>query len=239
MFAPPADSNFASAITLSRESRDAIPPPLRPSTGACATLVEASTDRRGALESFVAQRFFEVYGARIHAFLPRLFGAQDRRGALAAVFGLRGADQGPLFLEQYLDAPVEILVAASFGRHAGRRQIAEVGNLAGASPGALRSLIPTLTHRLQDEGYRFVAFTGSARLCNGFSRLGLPLRVVAPAPPERLPEAERALWGRYYDHQPSVMLGDVDLGVELLSALAERPAELRAQLAPLARVGAP
>jgi hypothetical protein len=239
MFAPLSESSFESSVTPSRESADAASPAGRHSTGACSTLIEAPTDRRSALETFVAQRFFEVYGARIHAFLPRLFGAQDRRGALSAVFGLRGADQGPLFLEQYLDAPIEALVATSFGHQAERRHIAEVGNLAGASPGALRSLIPTLTQRLHDEGYRFVAFTGSARLCNGFSRLGLPLRVVAPAPPERLPESERALWGRYYDHQPSVMLGDVALGVELLRALADRPAELRAQLAPLARVGAP
>ena len=239
MFAPSPDSSVEPAVTPGRDSAGAAEPAPRSACGGYTTLLEASPDRRGALEAFVAQRFFEVYGARIHAYLPRLFGAQDRRGALTAVFGLRGADQGRLFLEQYLDAPIETLVATRFGRHADRREIAEVGNLAGVSPGALRSLIPTLTQRLHDEGYRFVAFTGSARLCNGFSRLGLPLRVVAPAPPGRLPETERILWGRYYDHQPSVMLGDVALGVELLRALADRPAELRAQLAPLARVGAP
>ncbi len=202
-------------------------------------LVEAAPDERASLEAFVAERFFEVYGARIHIFLPRLFGARDRRGHVTAVFGLRGADQGPLFLEQYLDAPIESIVASTFGQHVHRREIAEVGNLAGASPGALRSLIPLLTQQLHGGRFRFVAFTGSVRMCNGFSRLGLPLRVVASAPPERLPPAERAPWGRYYDHLPSVMLGDITQGIALLRTFADEPELLRAQLAPLSRVGAP
>jgi len=234
MFAPASEENLqTSTVATTSEARSARSP------GGCATLFEAAPDRRAQIESFVAQRFFEVYGARIHSFLPRLFGARDRRGAIAAVFGLRGAEQGPLFLEQYLDAPVEVMVAETFGRQVPRRRIAEVGNLAGVSPGALRHLIPTLTQRLYEEGYRFVAFTGSARLCNGFSRLGLPLRIVAEAPPDRLPEAERALWGSYYEHRPSVMLGDVALGMKLLRALAEEPAQLKAQFSPLSQVGAP
>lgn len=195
--------------------------------------------QRGALERFVARRFREVYDARVTHFLPRLFGAREPRGGLAAVFGLRSAADGPLFLEQYLDMPIESAICERFGNRAARAAVAEVGNLAGATPGALRALIPALTQRLADEGFAYVSFTGSSRLCNGFAKLGLPLRSVAPAAVDRLPWSERGSWGRYYDGSPEVMVGDVAMGARLLEAYARHPQVLRAQLAPLASVGAP
>lgn len=202
-------------------------------------LTEACARGRSTLERFVARRFRETYNAQVTQFLPRLFGARDVHGRLVAVFGLRRAIDGPLFLEQYLDMTIEAAIASIFGAPVGRHAIAEVGNLAGATPGALRSLIPALTQRLFDEGFTHVAFTGSGRLCNGFARLGLPLRVVAAAEPDRLPATERQSWGRYYQSAPAVMVGDVSVGVRLLEAYARHPQVLRAQLAPLAGVGAP
>jgi hypothetical protein len=198
-------------------------------------LAEATGAQRAELEAFVASRFREVYGARLYTFMPHLYGATDVHGQLAAAFGLRRASEGPLFLERYLDQPIEQIILAHSGETVTRDAIAEVGNLAGVTPGALRALIVRITTLLQRIGVRWVAFTGSARVCNGFSRLGLPLRVVAPAAIDRLPEAERACWGTYYAHGPSVMIGDVQVGARL----AAQPAALCARLAPLAKVGVP
>ena len=201
-------------------------------------LIETAPANRGEIECFIATRFAEVYGARVRHFMPRLLGLQDANGALIAGLGLRHAQAGPLFLEQYLDAPVEQIIAAHFGVAASRDEIVEVGNLAGATPGALRRLIPALTARVHAEGFRWVAFTGSARLCSGFTRLGLPLNVVAPAHIERLPLDERENWGSYYEHDPSVMLGNIITGYRRLNP--ELPAsQLGACLAPLSSVGAP
>lgn len=194
---------------------------------------------RAALERFISQRFAQVYGAQLYSFMPRLFGVRDAEGDLHAAFGLRCAAQEPLFLERYLDGPAEQSIAAAQGTPVQRRQIAEIGNLAGARSGALRELIPLLTQLLHREGYRWVVFTGSARLCNGFSRLGLPLQVLADASVERLPEQERVLWGNYYQHAPSVMLGDVLRGYQHLQALAQKPRALNAALSPIATIGAP
>lgn len=217
------------------ERFDDRPAPAAPSE----VLVEYAPGERPRLEAFIARRFREAYEAEVRHFMPRLFGLHDAQGELIAAFGLRSAQDGPLFLEQYLDAPVEASVARQFGVQAPRAQIVEVGNLAGASQGALRRLIPALTARLDAEGFRWLAFTGAAHLCNGFSRLGLPLHVVSPADPQCLPAAERALWGRYYDRHPSVMLGDIAQGQRTLQQLARSPRALQAQLAPIARVGAP
>lgn len=202
-------------------------------------LVQAEPAQRASIEAFIARRFDEVYGARVHSFMPRLLGLHDHGGALIAALGLRAADREKLFLEHYLDAPVELMVERQFGQRARRGEIAEVGNLAGATPGALRQLIPALTTLLHREGFHWVAFTGAAHLCNAFSRLGLPLAVVAPARLDRLPQSERQCWGRYYDRHPSVMLGDVAEGFHSLIEESSGRRALQARLAPLARVGAP
>lgn len=201
-------------------------------------LIEADPASRQQLERFIAARFTDVYGAHVRQFMPRLLGLHEIGGGLIAALGLRSALYAPLFLEQYLEAPVEQVVSAHFGVDARRGDIVEIGNLAGASPGALRRLIPALTAYLHGEGVRWIAFTGSARLCGGFSRLGLPLEVVAPAQIERLPLAEREDWGSYYEHDPSVMLGDVVCGYRRLNP-EQMCDQLGARLAPLSSVGTP
>lgn len=237
MFASDSSSAFDAATAFATPTpscASAAPPPQRRSH-----IVEADAGSRVRFEAFIAQRYAEVYGAQLYSFMPRLFGLFQGQEDLIAAFGLRGADAGALFLERYLDGPVEHLLTARFGRPVARREIAEVGNLAGASPGALRMLIPALTHRLREEGFSYIAFTGSARLCNGFARLGLSLSVAAAADVGRLPPEERRRWGTYYAHSPSVMLGDVAEGDRLLRAMAEQPGRLRARLDAVSRVGAP
>lgn len=202
-------------------------------------LVEADAALRPSLEQFIASRYQQIHGARLRHFLPRLFGAVDGGGTLVAAYGVRVADSGPLFLEQYLDAPIEACALARFGRRAARARIVEIGNLAGATPGALRALIPAVTAWLLAEGHEFIAFTGAAPLRNAFGRLGLPLCELATARVDCLPEDERADWGQYYALNPAVMLGDIGAGRRLLTAEATSPRDLRARLAPLAMVGAP
>ncbi|MGQ0697643.1 MAG: thermostable hemolysin [Panacagrimonas sp.] len=201
-------------------------------------IVEAEGPDRPALEQFIADRYRQVHGAHLQHFMPRLFGFYEHDELIAA-FGLRSAGQGALFLERYLDESVEACVHRHSGQLTQRARIAEVGNLAGSTPGALRSLIPSLTHLLCAEGFAWLSFTGSARLCNGFTRLGLPLSVVAPATPDRLPENERRAWGHYYEHAPSVMLGDVERGARSLRESEADPRALQKRLAPVARIGAP
>lgn len=201
-------------------------------------IVEATGSERLALQAFIAERFRQVYAAQVSSFMPQLFGLR-RHAQLVAAFGVRDAASARLFLERYLDEPVESCISRRVGMPVARTQIAEVGHLAGAGPGALRSLIPELTRLLHTRGYRWLVFTGSARLCNGFGKLGLPLSAIAAASPDRLPEPERALWGSYYEHAPAVMLGDVELGERELRLRAPDARRLDQLLAPVAGVGAP
>lgn len=215
----------------------AAPPPPLPQRALF--LHEADAATRPLYARFIAQRFAEAYGAQIHHFLPRLFGLHEASGRLIAAFGLNDAAQGSLFVQHYFNAPVLDVVRSRVGHALAPTQLVEIGNLAGATPGALRQLIPVLTRFLDDQGYAWLLFTGAARLRNGFQRLGLPLQVLAQATDSCLPQAERARWGSYYDHAPAVTLGDIRAGQAHLRKLARSSQGLDGALADVGRVGLP
>lgn len=216
------DRSISGAAGLSASSRRRLPGLTLP------RLLEADACTRPAYERFIAARFAEAYGASLYSFMPRLFGLHESDGRLVAAFGLRAAVDAPLFLERYLDAPAEQVLSRRLGRPVARDEIIEVGNLAGATTGALRHLIPVLAEWLDRAGYRWLVFTGSPRLGNGFAQAGVALDTLGLADPKRLPAREREAWGRYYEAQPSVLLGDIRSGQR---DLMERAARRRAALA--------
>ena len=184
-------------------------------------LVEHVGSNRATAESFISQCFAASFGSRIEAFMPRLFSVRNQNGDTCGAFGLRSASR-KLFLEQYLDTPIEHVIAAHAGRRVERRVIVEVGHFSGSFPGAVRAMIGLLTERLHQEGYEWVVFTGTAGLRNAFCRLGLfPIDIQA-ATADRIPADERAAWGSYYDHAPRVLAGNVQAGYRAMR-LPESP----------------
>ena len=167
---------------------------------------------RRAFEQFIAERLSRAYGARLTHFLPHLLGVKDGLGRWQAAAGYTAAGAQALFLEQYLDKPVEQALAAALGAPISRNSVVEVGNLAAISAGMARALIPQLARHLHRMGYRWVAFTATRALRNSFQRLGLKPVPIAPADPARLAEGG-AHWGSYYDQDPVVMAGKISLGL--------------------------
>lgn len=182
-------------------------------------LARAGQPRRAALEAFIGERFARHHGARISHFLPCLLGLEKDDGSLIGAVGLRPAGDTPLFLEAYLDRPVEQCIDAA---PLDRTRIVEVGNLAADSPGAARLLIVALTDLLASVGFEWVVFTATRELHNSFQRLGLQPRQLAAADPARL-GAEGAAWGSYYQHAPTVMAGHVLAGHQRLLQLGLYP----------------
>ena len=179
-------------------------------------------DRHG-VEQFIASRFNHSFAAHIDAFMPRLLSLRNRQGAIVGAFGLRGSSRR-LFLEQYLDAPIETEIARCARAPVERDKIIEVGQLCGDFPGAARVLIARLTMRLHCNGYQWVAFTGTRALCNAFMRIGMHPIELRAASALRIPVPERASWGSYYAHSPHVFAGRIEDGVRALTqaALATR-----------------
>jgi hypothetical protein len=163
--------------------------------------------QRATLERFIAARFRGAHGAHVAHYCRSLVGLRDPAGRWRAAAGFSAAAEGALFLEQYLDAPVEDVLHAATGESLRREEVVEVGNLA-AAPGMGRLLIPAIGAYLHRHGYRWVVFTATRELRNAFRRLGLEPLALAPASAARL-GAAAAQWGRYYDHDPQVMGGRI------------------------------
>lgn len=186
-------------------------------------LASPDSTRRVALERFIRQRFERQHGARIRHFMPCLFGLENPAGQLLGAVGVRSAGSGPLFLERYLDTPIQSAIGTRLGRTEPERgEVVEVGNLAADSPGAARLLIVALTDLLVALGFRWVAFTGTPPLLNSFQRLGLAPITLGEADPARMGE-ELTDWGSYYDSRPLVMAGDIQGGHQRLLQLGAYP----------------
>jgi len=161
--------------------------------------------------AFVRQRYWRYYGAHPSVTAPYLILLRDPNGVCRAVAGLTPASAKPLFLEQYLDQPVEALASSQAGTAVERGTIWEIANLAADGSGAGRLLFVALTAKLATLGGEWVAFTATTQVRNMFNRLGLSPVSVADARPERLGDGALC-WGRYYQHNPKVMLGHVPPG---------------------------
>ncbi|QTH73371.1 thermostable hemolysin [Pseudoalteromonas xiamenensis] len=78
---------------------------------------------RAYLETQIQQGFAAAFDADIHDFYPLLSQLSNGRGE--CVLGLRFAEEATLFLESYLDKPIERYLP----EFASRSEIAELGNL--------------------------------------------------------------------------------------------------------------
>lgn len=166
---------------------------------------------RATFEAFIQQRFRKAHGADIRHFMPELFGMHNAEGQLCAVAGVRRAHLEPLFLERYLDEPIESLISAAAEHSVDRHAIVEVGNLAASDTGSARLSIIAITYLLAMGGLEWVTFTGSIGLVNSFHRLGLEPVTLCAADPDRLGD-ERQHWGSYYESKPWVHFGNIRAG---------------------------
>lgn len=178
---------------------------------------------RPAVEDFIRTVYAQHYGARVESFLPVLVSLADEDGQVVAAAGYRCAADGPLFLEQYLRAPVEHELSRHAGRALARRDVVEIGQLAGARPGAGRRLMLQLGPHLARQQYRWAVATLTQELRQLIARLGLTPLALAAADPAALGEAAQR-WGSYYQHAPVVLAGEIGPALRRLARAAPRTA---------------
>ncbi len=197
--------------------------PLRrlPAARASLSHVPEADARRGAAEAYIREVFARNYGARVASFAPDL-ALLERNGGIAAAAGWRGADAGPLYLERYLDAPVERHVSELAGDPVARGNIVEVGNLAADSRGAGAGMILAMAAHLDALGFEWVVFTATRELIGLFTRLSLPPLALASADPSRLGDAAGD-WGSYYQTRPVVVAGRIRQAAERIQRHDGKP----------------
>ncbi|KAF1724452.1 thermostable hemolysin [Pseudoxanthomonas japonensis] len=186
-------------------------------------LVDQDDPGRDEVEAFIARVYRDRHGAVLRSFFPRLLAYRDSEGRLAAAVGIRAGGEGPLFVEHYLDVPVEQAMSQQRIVAVDRSRVVEVGNFAATSPGIARELILQLAMTLQAAGMEWVLLVATQQLRNAFERLHLPMLDLAEARADRLGDAG-ADWGRYYASRPRLICGNLAEGVAYLRGMQRPPA---------------
>jgi len=189
--------------------------------------IRAGQQGRDELEAYVRDAFARKHGAEVWSFMPTLLPFRDRHDSLRGVAGIRGAHEERLYLEQYLDRPIEQALAAAVASRDGRPgalnsvrrdSIVEVGNLAGASCRAAVRMVAQLPAYLMAQRYTWIVFTATSALRQILAGFGAPLLELGCADPDRL-AGTRDAWGRYYETDPRVYAGFLR-DTELLAGFA-------------------
>ena len=172
--------------------------------------------RRESLERFIADGYARAYGARVAHFADVLVGLSRGRHHWVGGVGYTIAGQEPLFIEQYVDAPIEQALSHAVGNSISRQDIVEVGNLFALASGAARRIIVLMAALLNDLGRSWVVLTLTQSLVNSFIRLGIEPIPLISADPQRLHD-QGASWGTYYSHGPCVMAANIRSGYARLA----------------------
>lgn len=177
-------------------------------------------DERRRVERFIEDAFAEAYGGRIAAHYPTLMSVQDDDGVIYAAVGFRVAQEGVLFLEHYLDLPVDAAMSAAIGATVERSHIVEIGSLASSGRGATVFLFSAMARHLKACGLRFAVATATDELRRIFHKAGLGALTLAAADPRRLIDGG-ASWGDYYATDPMVLAGSIDAACAPLDQFSE------------------
>lgn len=172
------------------------------------SVVEPDSAERASLEARIRSGFGMHFDACIEGFMPRFAHYRHASGA-TGVIGIRCAADEPLFLESYLNASVESVIADATGAHVDRHRIAEVGQFVVDDRDIVTSFFRDLVPFLVENGYDWVCFTGTDRIRALLARVGFRGLPVARAEATRVRDTGDR-WGRYYEFDPVVILGKLD-----------------------------
>lgn len=167
---------------------------------------------RAELEAFVHQAFAQSHEADVTCYMPTLLGFRDRQARLRGVLGLRNAGEERLYLEHYLEDPVESALHRLTGQATGRHEIVEVGNLAGANCRMAARMIAQLPQYLLSQRFNWIVFTATDTLRRILDHLGAPVMELGVARANRVANLPDH-WGSYYERDPRVMAGFLPNGL--------------------------
>ncbi len=166
---------------------------------------ETDATDRAEIEQFIRHIFFQTCGAKVKFFLPTLMSLRDPDGNLIAACGIRSAGTTRLFLENYMDKPVEQLLSERTGSIVQRSDIIEIGNYSVAEMGLSRLLICAIFDQLHASLKQWAVFTAIQLVRNSLIKQDIFPISLCNANIASLPPEEQREWGSYYEQKPQVM----------------------------------
>ncbi len=168
-------------------------------------LADMTGTKGSDVKAFIQDIFYQAHAAKIKHFMPSALCLRDSNQRLLAVSGLRNSSESPFFLERYLDAPVEQVIAKKTGSKINRARIVEIGNLAVSRPVYTKLLMAALSAYLYSTDTEWIVFSALPVVRNAVAKMDHEMLVLADATIEEIAYEDRADWGSYYEHHPQVI----------------------------------
>lgn len=156
------------------------------------------------MEERIRRDFATHFGARIADFMPYLLKYDHRAGT--GVLGFRPAAEERLYLESYLDSPIEFFLENVLHMPVSRSEVVEVGQFVVDDRASAAAMFRDLVPFLIDRGHVWIAFTATRTIRRMLGRAGLSGLTIAAAREERV-RCQADAWGSYYSNDPQVVIG--------------------------------
>jgi len=160
---------------------------------------------RDEIEGFIIDTLHHTYGADIKRFKPYLMSLRDQDNKLIAVCGLHSAATERLFLESFLDKPIEALLSEHTGAPVKRTEIVEIDNFSVAELGMSRHLVTAINDQLYFTAKQWAVLTATPALRDVFIELGIQPEILADTDINLLSSDDRLAWGNYFEQKPKIM----------------------------------
>ena len=178
-------------------------------------LIGPADPGRNSIENYIGERYQAFYQAKVSNFCPWLVSMQCL-GKHTGAAGLRPASASALYLEQYLEVPIERAMSVALGTEISRSSIIEVCNLVAERKGASHLLFLLFTAALHQAGYEWIVFTATKALRNNLDKVGFPVHAIQVASPASLDPALVQDWGNYYRTEPVVVAGRLEDAMKII-----------------------
>jgi hypothetical protein len=182
-------------------------------------ICQAASPDRSRVEGFIKAGFDRAYKAQVSEFSPELIYVEDTR--IRAALGIRSA-RSTLFLERYLDLPIEHYVSTS--SIVPRSRIAEIGNLCSSNRRFTIALFVAAAKILEQRNYTHAVFCATKKVASIIESSGVELNRIASANGARLGD-RLTEWGSYYESEPvivSMSLADVANAIARAGLISEQ-----------------
>ncbi|WP_064662779.1 thermostable hemolysin [Pseudoalteromonas sp. MQS005] len=158
-------------------------------------------EHRQRLEDTVKQGFLAAYNASLTSFMPLLCQYKTQQGH--CTLGLRNATS-PLFIEQYLAAPIEQFLPMGTQRS----KVFELGNLYSTHRKATLSHFIIVNEALRAIGATNLVFCATKHVRALLRLLGVTCNEIALANSSVVEQPKS--WGSYYANQPTVCIVNLE-----------------------------
>ncbi len=184
------------------------------------------SEQRLLVETYIHEKFNARYAANVQHFLPYILTLKCNDNICSTV-GIRLAESGPLYLEKYLQNPIEQEIGMHFKTAIQRKSIVEIGNLVSTWRGSSQLLFVFLTDLLFRIEREWVVFTATKDVEHLLQKMHFDLIPLGIASENMLGD-DKDQWGSYYQDNPRLILGHIPDAMSRLkqSALMSYPLSL-------------